>query len=480
MNLLRVGVVGFDITPRFHPRCGAYGSTYTMTEVDLPLLARCIALDQGGCRVLWFGSDSVGETIKGTDVYRDEIAGALGLQREQLIWSTSQTHSSGAVPGSLLTGSGICDLSNQDPEFMAAERKRFIASYIEAAREAIRRLQPAKVWAGRGYCDSVSYNRRFPMPTGGVKFSRHHAEGRQGGKFFDPTIDLLRFDDTQGRTLGAIFNFCCHPATMINDRMISPDWVGTARAHIEEAIGGAPAMYVQGFCGDVNCHHIFGTPELAKRTGARLGRAAVEALPNLIPVRGEPLLSAFKTIEVQCQPMFPRAEFERQLAVRQAFIDELPDDPAATWFDGINFPEQMSPTHRALGVQLQMEHMREGLRMLDAGEAPRSALPLTLGALRIGDVAAMISPGENFTQTGMDIRLRSPFTHTLVCGDTNGHFGYLGTDGEIDRGGYGPYGYWKMMMHDGFRLPPAKGTAGRIIQTGVELLQNLAKVRPGR
>ncbi|MSU69672.1 MAG: hypothetical protein EXS39_02625 [Opitutaceae bacterium] len=448
-----------------------------MPDLDLPLLARCVALDQGGRRLLWFGSDLVGEVVNGTNAYRDEVAGALGLRREQVIWSTSQTHSSGAVPGSLLTGSGICDLSKQDPVFMAAERKRFMSSYIEAGRRAIAELQPARVWSGRGFCDSMSYNTRFPMPTGGIKFSRHHSEGLQGGRFFDPTIGLVRFERPDGKPLGAIFNFCSHPATMINDRMISPDWVGTARAHIEEAIGGAPAMYVQGFCGDVNCNHIFGTPALAKITGARLGRAAVEALPNLVPVRGEPLLSEFKTIELQCQPMPSRAEFERRLAVRQAFIDELRDDPAATWFDGINFPEQVSPAQRALGVQMQMEHAREGLRMLDAGEAPRATLPLSLGAIRIGDVAAMISPGENFTQTGMDVRLRSPFTHTLICGDTNGLFGYLGPDREIDRGGYETYSFWMMLMLDGFRLPPAKGSIGRIIQAGVEMLQKLAKSR---
>ena len=482
MNSLRVGIVGFDITPRFHPTCGAWGSTPSMTELDLPLLARCIALDQGGRRLLWFGSDLVGETVMGTDAYRDEIAGAMGLRREQIIWSTSQTHSSGAVPGSLITGSSACDLSKQDPEFMAAEEKRFKASYIEAGRRAIAELQPARVWSGQGFCDSMSYNTRFPMPNGGIKFSRHHREGLQSGKFFDPTIGLVRFDRPDGKPLGAIFNFCCHPATMINDRMISPDWVGTARAHIEEALGGAPVMFLQGFLGDVNCHHIFGTPAQAKRTGARLGRAAVAALPNLVPVRSEPLLSEFKTIELQCQPMPTRAEFERQLAARQAFIDELRDDPTATWFDGINFPElpeQFSPAQKTAYAQLQMEHMREGLRMLAAGETPRSTLPITLGAIRIGDVAAMLSPGENFTQTGRDIRMRSPFAHTLVCGDSNGLFGYLGPDAEIDRGGYETYSSWTSWVLGGFRLAPAKGTTGRIIQTGVELLQNLAKTRPG-
>jgi len=475
--MLKAGIVGFDITPRFHPTCGAWGSTPSMPELDLPLLSRCVALDEGGRRLLWFGSDLIGDTVKGTDTIRDEIADTLGLRREQVIFSTSQTHSSGAVPGSALTGSSVCDLSKNNPEFMAQERKRFMQSYISAGRQAIDELQPVRVWAGRGFCDSISYNRRSPMAGGGVKFSRHHGEGLQNGKFFDPTVGLVRFERPDGKPLGAIFNFCSHPATMVNDRMISPDWVGTARAHLEEALGGAPAMYVQGFCGDVNCHGIFGTPAQAKRTGARLGRAAVEALPTLTPVRGEPLLSEFRTIALDCQPMPSRAELERQLAVRHAFIEELKVDPAATWFDGVNFPEQLAPDLRAMGAQLQIDHIQEGLRMIQAGEPPRSRLPLTVGAVRIGDVGCMISPGENFTLTGMNIRLRSPFAHTLICGDTNGLFGYLGTDDEIDRGGYETYSFWKLLVHDGFRLAPAKGTADRIIQTGVELLRTVARTK---
>ena len=57
---LRVGIAGFDITPRFHPRYGAWGTTPSMTEVDLPLLSRCIALECDDTRLLWFGSDLVG------------------------------------------------------------------------------------------------------------------------------------------------------------------------------------------------------------------------------------------------------------------------------------------------------------------------------------------------------------------------------------------------------------------------------------
>ena len=44
-----------------------------------------------------------------------------------------------------------------------------------------------------------------------------------------------------------------------------------------------------------------------------------------------------------------------------------------------------------------MKWIDEGLHYDDAGQQPRTSLPITLGVVRIGDVAAAWSPGENFT-----------------------------------------------------------------------------------
>jgi hypothetical protein len=476
MSDLHAGVAGFDITPEIHPKYGAWGTTPSLTSVDMPLLARCIVLEHDRERLVWFGSDLCGNPVHEVATFRDEIAEALSLERRQIVWSTSQTHSSATVPGSNAPGgSSTTTRGKFDVEYCDAQRQKWIDSYKEAAREAIDGLQPADVHVGKGYCDSMSYNTRFPMPTGGVKFSRSHAEGLQSGKYFDPTIGLLRFDDKQGKPLGGIFNFCCHPATMIDDTMISPDWVGTAREIVEEAIGGAPAMFVQGFCGDVNCRHLFGAPEQARRNGEKLGRAAAAAMPHLVPARAVPLRTAWKTVELACRPMYSREELEESIAGRLEFIEALDHDPAASWFCGINLPEQFSVENKIKSAEMQIDCLREGLRLLDAGEPARSSLDLPLGGIRIGDVVAAISPGENFTQTGRQVRERSPFAHTLVCGDTNGMFGYIGDDAEIDRGGYETESFWMVMYNDGFRLAPAKGTVGRVLRGFDEVFHGLTQ-----
>lgn len=474
MSNLHAAMIGFDITPRFHPQHGAWGTSPTMPNLDMPLQSRCLVLQQNERRIFWFGSDLVGETVEMTHDLRAEVAHAVDAEVEQIIWSTSQTHSSGSIPGSLLSGSSITNPSTADQSFLKEERRRFVDSFINAARNGIDQLQPARVYSGRGFCDSISYNSRLPMATGGNKFSRNYAEGLQSSKFYDTTIGLLRFDDMQDKPIGLVFNFCCHPAVLIRNNHCSPDWVGSARNRIEQAISGKPAMFVQGFCGDVHPRHMFGTPQQAATLGQRLGDATVEALPTLIPVRTEPLICEFKTIDIQCQPM-PNREFCLQTIDEwQAFIDMVKDeDPNATWVCGYNLPEpdMFSPQDRIDAAQLSIDYFRETIRMIDACEQPRHTLPLTLGALRVGDVAAALSPGENFTITGHHVRSQSPFVHTLVCGDTNGLWGYIGNDEEIDRGGAETNASWSLLVPRGHCLPPAKGSAQQVISTLVYLLR---------
>jgi|GEM_PF-2127224 hypothetical protein len=69
---LHAGIAGFDFTPPIHPEYGAWGTTPSMTEVDLPLLGRCLALRQGSGQgqqadqlVLWFALDLCGNPALG-------------------------------------------------------------------------------------------------------------------------------------------------------------------------------------------------------------------------------------------------------------------------------------------------------------------------------------------------------------------------------------------------------------------------------
>jgi hypothetical protein len=171
--------------------------------------------------------------------------------------------------------------------------------------------------------------------------------------------------------------------------------------------------------------------------------------------------------------MFSTEELQHEIDIRKAFQQELEEYPQACWLGGVNVPEFFTVEQKRQSVEVNIKYCLEGLRMLDADESPRCSLPITLGAIRIGDLYLVLSPGENFTITGKTIREQSPFKHTLICGDINGLFGYIDNDEEIDRGGYETDTYWKMLYIDGFRLALKKGISQRIISTSLALVERL-------
>ena len=59
-----------------------------------------------------------------------------------------------------------------------------------------------------------------------------------------------------------------------------------------------------------------------------------------------------------------------------------------------------------------------------------------LQAIRIGDLAIVSSPFETFAETGLEIKIRSPFKTTFTIELANGGYGYLPTPEQHRLGGY--------------------------------------------
>jgi hypothetical protein len=71
-----------------------------------------------------------------------------------------------------------------------------------------------------------------------------------------------------------------------------------------------------------------------------------------------------------------------------------------------------------------------------SGERPLVRLPIRF--VRINDTVIWSAPVELFCEIAMDVRERSPFSHTFYFGYTNGWFGYLPTTKAFEEGGYEP------------------------------------------
>lgn len=91
-------------------------------------------------------------------------------------------------------------------------------------------------------------------------------------------------------------------------------------------------------------------------------------------------------------------------------------------------------------------------------------IPAELNALRFGDVALVTAPGEIFTETGMEVKRRSPLPRTCYVAYTNGTIGYVPIPAAYPEGGY--------EVTHACRVGPQ--AAGMIAETSLMLLQQVA------
>jgi hypothetical protein len=63
-------------------------------------------------------------------------------------------------------------------------------------------------------------------------------------------------------------------------------------------------------------------------------------------------------------------------------------------------------------------------------------LDIILQVFNIGGLGIAAIPFETFTQTGLDIKAKSPFKPTFTIALANGNFGYLPTPEQHQLGGY--------------------------------------------
>jgi hypothetical protein len=102
------------------------------------------------------------------------------------------------------------------------------------------------------------------------------------------------------------------------------------------------------------------------------------------------------------------------------------------------------------------------LESLNTGQ-PLPTIPAEMHALRLGNVALATAPGEIFTETGMEVKRRSPLPHTCFVGYTNGAIGYVPIPAAYTEGGY--------EVTHACRVGPE--AAGMIEETALRLLQEV-------
>jgi hypothetical protein len=154
----------------------------------------------------------------------------------------------------------------------AAYHRRLIETIARLVKDTASRLSEAKLSAASRNIDPRGLCRDIRDPV-----------------VIDPELDALQFRGADGKTLGTLVRWSCHPEVMERqNREMTPDFPGALCARVEEKTGG-PCVYLSGVIGGMmtpDVDHARGSAhefEEIRRIGTSVADLALDALKGAPP-----------------------------------------------------------------------------------------------------------------------------------------------------------------------------------------------------
>ena len=288
--------------------------------------------------------------------------------------------------------------------------KRQLASLARMARDHAR---PALFGFAR-QAVSVGANRRLTH-EGNIVMAPN-ADGALA-----PYVDVWSFDDAvSGRPLARLFSHAAHAVTMGGDNLlISADWPGAAQRYAERIFPGAPALFAQGCCGDINSDPR-GSFEVVERQGQIMAGAVAQADARAERRAEVRVAAASETVQLPLLDPPPVAEARARVEYATGLRDS-----------------EKGKVNRGFEMMYagQVKWAERILELAEAGATGRT-IPYEVQAISLGDAAWVGLPGEVFVEYALNIDRASPFAQTTVAAYANDNPGYVPTAAAYLEGGY--------------------------------------------
>lgn len=286
----KAGTAKVAITPKQPLWMAGYASRTKPSEGALhDIWAKALAVeDPSGKRALVVTLDVCGIGRDLSNKIRDALKEKHGLDRSQIVVSTSHTHTGPVVGHNLLS---MYNISEDEKHKIFDYADYLEKAVLGIADGAIAHLSDANLAWGTGRCD-YAVNRRTNAEAAVPKL--REALALNGP--VDHDVPVLRITRPDGSLTGVVFGYACH-CTVLDSYKFSGDHAGFAQIAVEKQHPGAQAMFVAGCGGDQNPLPRR-TVELAEAYGNQLARSveAVLATP-MRPIAG-PLHAAYEEIDL--------------------------------------------------------------------------------------------------------------------------------------------------------------------------------------
>ena len=417
---LKAGFAETDISPAAGTRKIGWNNKNYGTSVLDPLYAKAAVFESGGAKVAFISLDLL-------FVHRDQVAEIrkrvqekTGFPGDAILIGATHNHAGPAIE---------TDLYPKDEAYIASMIEKTVDAFIRAWESR----QEAEIGAASVNEWNVAHNRRVLYRDGIVKchgnFKDPNALSFEGP--VDPEVAVLAARTKEGKILGSIVNFACHPCHHGGDQVFSAGYPGQLAKVMKEK-GSPVTLFLQGAGG--NMHHAdpsgVNKEKSMEEAGQALAADAEKAI-QAMKFRATAKLSArSRTIEVPYRKVTDE-EVKGKVRGAQRFGE----------------PGFYDKTQDMVLEEIQ----REG------------AAKAEVQAIRIDEIAYVAIPAEYFVQHGLRIKQETHPLRTRVVGYADGMLGYVPHKDAFKGGGY--------ETTFGYRSKLAPEAGDMLADTAIELLK---------
>lgn len=398
---LNIGVAEVKITPALGTPMAGYYYVRGAEGVHDDLYAKAMVMEKEGTRVAMVSCDLIEISAGLAADIRHLATSSTGIPADHIMISATHSHTGPVI----LSPSNMYGTDEEVRALLSEYMKGLPGLVAKSIIQANEGLQAATLSYGRGYEETISFNRRFFMTDGTVGWN----PGKLNPKIIkpagpiDPEVGVLYAESTEGEALSTYVNFALH-LDITGGLEISADMPYT----LSNILGGLKGeemvtLFGQGCCGNINHINVkSGEPQKghaeAERIGTVLAGEVIKTYTRLEALAVGEIKARSEVVGLPL-PEFSEDEFERALEITQKFGQK----DAAPFMEMVN-----------------------AFKIVDVYERKGKPIEAEVQVFTLGDDLAVVSlPGEVFVELGIYIKERSPFPGTMVLELTNGSVDYI-------------------------------------------------------
>lgn len=411
---LAAGVAVADITPPTGWRMSGYFYERLNTSTSNPLQAKAVVFVQGDQSAALVICDLIGISPQVSREARRLASEKTGIPAANIAVIATHTHTGPLYFSALrehFHKRAVAE-HGRDPHETIDYPKLLVEKIVETVVRAKAAARPVQIEVGVAVEKRLSFNRRFHMKDGTVRFNPGQQNPdivRPAGPI-DPDVGILLLREPGGeKPVANLTVFALHLDT-VGGTAYGADYPWYLERDLRKTLGGElVSLFGTGTCGDIN--HIDVTTKDRRRAeeiGSTLAATVLAERSKLRRVDRPSLAVRSETVSVTMQ-QFTEAQVAKAAA-----------DMAGIGTREMPFLDQVE-TYKIMDIQWR-----------GAG-----TLPLEVQVFRLArDVAVVTLPGEVFADLGLAIKKASPFKTTLVIELANDAPGYIPTKKAFTEGSY--------------------------------------------